>query len=54
MQLDDFILYLDENLDICQPIIAEMAQALLAAVPEMRDLARSLGPPFEGSIARPG
>ncbi len=125
MQLDDFILYLDENLDNCQPIIdalmansiqhrrhrdhftrgtadevwlpfvaergwivltkdkrnryneierdavrrhrvrefyfgsgnfsgAEMAQALLAAVSEMRDLARSFNPPFVGSIARSG
>jgi hypothetical protein len=125
LQLDDFILYLDENLDNCQPIIealivnavqhrrhrdhfargtadevwlpfvaergwivltkdkrnrynelerdavrrhrvrefyfgsgnfngAEMALALLDAVPQMKEFVRTLNPPFVGSIARLG
>jgi hypothetical protein len=125
LQLDDFILYLDENLDNCQPIIAalvqggiqhrrhrdffargtpdeewlsyvaerswvvltkdkrnryneierdalrrhrvrefyfgsgnftglEMAQALAAAIPQMRALCRAYSPPLVGSITRSG
>jgi PIN like domain len=125
LQLDDFILYLDENLDNCKPIMdaltgsavkferhsryfergtlddvwlpfvaerswvvltkdkknrynelerevirrhkvrefyfgrgdfngSEMAQALMAAVPEMRKICRSYNPPLVGSITRTG
>jgi hypothetical protein len=125
LQLDDFILYLDENLDNCQPIIealvansvqyrrhrdsfargtpdetwlpfvaergwivltkdkrnryneierdalrrhrvrefyfgsgnftgSEMAQALLSAVPRMKELSRTLSAPLVGSITRSG
>ena len=125
MQLDDFVLYLDENLDNCQPIIdalisdgvqfrrhrdfhargtldeiwlpfvaerawvvltkdkrnryndierdavrrhrvrefyfgsgnftgAEMAQALVKAIPEMRKISRTYSPPVVGSITRAG
>jgi hypothetical protein len=125
LQLDDFILYLDENLDNCQPILdallgnsvryerhrdhfargepdevwlqfvaerawivltkdkrnryneierealrrhgvrefyfgsgnftgAEMAEALVKAVPHMRELSRSYSPPLVGSIGRSG
>jgi hypothetical protein len=56
LRLDDFVLYLDENLDNCKPIMdaSEMAEALVAALPELTDLSRTLEPPFVIGITRSG